>query len=282
MKIGILVDSGALTDVTELKGTSIDLIPLHVNLEDGTDFLDTVDNIFNNDVYNRLNNGEAIKTSMASPGELIEKYDAMLKSYDHILHLTITPNLSSMRESAKMVVRTEGYEGKVTVVEHNMAANAIKYLAFWLNDMISSGVTDPAEFQKAADDFYINAHSYIIPGDYKKLASGGRGRKVLLAFLSKLKMKILIEWAKEPKKLAMGGNFKGLFDKLKKQLTPDHLIIFAHTHKTTERTIALTKSYLEENKIEYITEVIPTIYPCHSGTETIGFITVNKKFLAKK
>src|SRR5699024_6455105 len=106
MKIGILIDSGgAITNEEILKTKNIDIIPLHVVLGDNTEFLDINENILKHNVFERVSNKEAVSTSMASPGELEEKYDEMLKIYDHIYHLTITPNLSGMKNTALMVDR---------------------------------------------------------------------------------------------------------------------------------------------------------------------------------
>jgi fatty acid-binding protein DegV len=101
MKYGILVDSGGIIiDDNAIKNTNIHVIPLHVILGDKTEFLDTPENIKKYDVFTRVSNKEEITTSMASPGELEVKYDEMLKKYDHILHITITPNLSGMKDVA--------------------------------------------------------------------------------------------------------------------------------------------------------------------------------------
>ncbi|KAJ3616596.1 hypothetical protein Zmor_011796 [Zophobas morio] len=193
MKIGILIDTGgAIFGDDSLKSTNIEIIPLHVILEDKTEFLDTPENVKSNDVFARVTNKENITTSMASPGELEVKYDEMLQKYDHIVHLTITPNLSGMKDVALMVTRDEKYENKVTVIDHFTAANGIRYTALKMNEAINDGIESIDELQKIADIASKEIFLGLIPGDIAKLNRGGRARGMVVGFLKLIKTQFLI------------------------------------------------------------------------------------------
>jgi DegV family protein with EDD domain len=279
MKYGILVDSGGIIiDDNAIKNTNIHVIPLHVILGDKTEFLDTPENIKKYDVFTRVSNKEEITTSMASPGELEVKYDEMLKKYDHILHITITPNLSGMKDVALMVTQDEKYTGKVTVIDHFTAANGIKYLALKMDEMIKSGITDLEEFKKIADVASDKIFLGLIPGDIKKLHRGGRGKGALISLLKFVKTKFLIQWGEKPKNIGISRTLKGIIEKTMtaghKMSGDDADIILVSTIQTDPAYIELAKKEIQQRGFTYTQENIPSIYGCHAGTETLGVIMI--------
>lgn len=263
MKIGILIDSGgAITNDESLKSTRIEVIPLHVILENKTEFLDIPKNIIDNEVFKRVSKKENITTSMASPGELEEKYDEMLKKYEHIVHLTITPNLSGMKDIALMVSRDEKYEGKVTVIDHFTAANGIRYTALKMDQAIEDGVDDIAELQKIADIASKEIFLGLIPGDIAKLNRGGRAKGMVVGFLKLIKTQFLIRWGEKPKNIALARSIKGIVDKAIdagiKMSGKDAKVILVRTLETDEHKILdPARNALKAKNIKFVEELIP-------------------------
>lgn len=283
MKIGILIDSGASLDETLLKDTNIHSIPLHVIMSDGTDLLDLPEILEKNNVFDKLNDKEQISTSMASPGELMQKYDDMLENFEHILHLTITPNLSGMNQTARMVVNSDEYRNKVTIIEHNLAANGITYLARTLDKMIKSGETDINKFQEFSKSMDDKVFLGLIPGDIVKLSKGGRTKSLLLSFLKMWKTKILIKWGEKPTKLGMARTFSAIVEKSFKEIEnisgKNPKIILVYSLKTSQKTIDSIRKALDGENIDYEIQYIPSIYACHAGVETTGIIAIPKELL---
>ena len=284
MKIGILIDSGgAITNEEILKTKNIDIIPLHVVLGDNTEFLDINENILKHNVFERVSNKEAVSTSMASPGELEEKYDEMLKIYDHIYHLTITPNLSGMKNTALMVSQDEKYTGKITVVDHFTAANGIKYTALKMRQLADKGITDPEEYKKVADEASNKIFLGLIPGDISKLNKGGRAKGILINLLKIIKTKFLIQWGEHPKNAGLSRTVKGIVKKATnigfEMSGNDAKVILVKTIKTNDELVETAKKELDANGITYTVELIPSIYGCHAGTETIGIIMIPQTLL---
>lgn len=191
-KIGILIDTAAGDDSELYKDTDIALLPLHIIFEDENDIIDTPQNLVQTDFYQRVEDGENVRTSQASPGELQAKYEEMLKTYDYIIHLPIPANLSSMYQTSLMIAKEFG--DKVKVIEHSMAANGIKECALVLDQQLKGGKLNSI---KAIEDFLktYEKEMYlgIVPGDLKKLARGGRAVGIVQTILNVFKTKVLIK-----------------------------------------------------------------------------------------
>lgn len=278
MKIGILIDSGASWDKNLLEGTNIETIPLHFNLEDGQDFLDTQEFIDKVDVFKRIDEKEKIKTSMASIGEVINKYDEMFKKYDHILHITIPPNLSGMRQTAILASQEDEFKGKVTVIDHSIAANAITYLARAFDLMIKNGETDIDTFKKVAQNATRDTLLILIPGDFARLNSGGRTKAMLVSILKLLKIKVAIRWGEKPEKFGTGRTLKIILDKIEDEIKNSTIsfgkFLLVHSQKCDKKYIEQAKEILNNLKLDYVITMIPNVYPIHAGNDTIGIIGI--------
>ncbi|WP_027063027.1 DegV family protein [Mesoplasma seiffertii] len=282
MKIGILIDSAATSNPKEIEGTQIEWIPLHVTFPNNTDMLDTLENIEKHDVLNRIANGEMLKTSQASPGELEAKYDEMLTKYDHVVHIPIPGNLSSMLQTAFMTARDEKYAGKVSVYDNNdIAAMGITEMALALNEKTISGELDTPE--KMLNYIEENKHATyvgIIPGDLKKLASGGRATGIIATVLNIFKTKLLIRWAAKPEKEAIGRTYSGLTEKviahIEKDYKDSYRLVFMSTPLTSAKTCANIRETLNNSNIKFTEAMVPSIYTVHAGVESVAFAIMKK------
>ncbi|SYV95350.1 degV-like protein, partial [Mycoplasma putrefaciens] len=196
VKIGLLVDSASTYDASIFKETNIELIPLHIVMPDNTEFLDTNSNVVDNKILERVANGENVKTSQASIGELEQKYQELLKKYDHVVHIPITKNLSSMLQTASLVSQDEKFIDKVTVYQNtDLAAQAISEIALRLDQALKDGsVSTVQQAIEFIDQNKEKVYVSIIPGDLKKLSSGGRATGIITTVLNIFKTKLLIVW----------------------------------------------------------------------------------------
>jgi DegV family protein with EDD domain len=190
-KYGILIDTGGGNNLKDYENTNIRVIPLHIIFEDGTDITDTITNLNKAHFYDRVKEGENVRTSQASPGELMEMYKEMLEEFEHIIHIPIAKNLSSMYQTATVV--SLEFPEKISVIEHYMAANGLKELALELNRQleINPKITLD-EIYRFLKDYEKNMYLGLIPGDLRKFDKGGRGSSTLKSMLNLLKIKVLI------------------------------------------------------------------------------------------
>ncbi|ALX70411.1 DegV family protein [Spiroplasma turonicum] len=286
MKIGILVDSSACFKIGEYNSKIIDVLPLHLIVDNENDFLDTEEIIEANNLSEELKSEKKKSTSQASPGELMVKYDKMLENYDHIIHISMPENLSSMMQTAFLVSSEQPYEGKVTVIKHSMASNALKYLALKFEQMINDGITDIEVFQKEAEEWENNSFLALIPSNLQTLARGGRAKMVILKFLKMVKAKVAIQWGRKPKKIGISRTYNSLFEKtvttINKELDSDfEVILIARKKEVNPKIVNTLKNYLKDNSMNYIEEEMSLLFPWHAGEDTIGLIAI-KKFLLPK
>lgn len=283
MKIGLLVDSSATANPIISKHKHIHVLPLHITGEGGFDMLDTAANIKKNQIYERLAGGETFKTSQASPGELAAKYDELLKKYNHIIHIPIPENLSSMLATAKMVANEDKYRGKVTVIHNrNLPAQGLRELVLRLESEIASGQLKTP--QEVVDAYHHHEPKYyvaIIPGDLRNLAQGGRATKIASAVLNVFKTKVLIRWQAHPSKEGISRTVTNLADVVLRHANQLHhrnfdLIVTAPLHYN-QKSLAMLREALDNRNIRYRIEEIPPLYPIHAGVNTIGFIVSPKK-----
>ncbi|WP_339020656.1 DegV family protein [Spiroplasma endosymbiont of Atherix ibis] len=286
MKIGILVDSSTGFIEKEHSTKNIKVLPLHLIVEDKEDYLDTPEEIKKNELIKILASGKKTATSQASPGELMNKYDEMLKEFDHIIHMTIPANLSGMHQTAVMIANDEDYKGKITVIENFLAANCAQLLSLKFDEMIKQGIDDPKKYQEESDKWTVGSWTAIIPSDLQKMSKGGRANSLLITMLKIFKAKVAIQWLAKPKKIGMGRTYRAVLDKmivsLRKEITEDFELLLVSLPEANKNHIEQIKSCLKTNSIEFKENKIPTVYPWHAGIDTIGLIAIKKTLLAKK
>ncbi|AGR42433.1 DegV family protein [Spiroplasma diminutum] len=286
MKIGILVDSSSGYNVSESKSKIVKVIPLHLIVNDKDDYFDTQEQVEENNLMKVLASGIKTTTSQASPGELMNKYDEMLKEFDHIIHLTIPSNLSGMYQTAVMTANDDDYKGKITVINHFLAAKCVELLVNKYEEMINQGITSPEEFQNEADKWAKGSWISIIPGDLKKFAQGGRANSLLITMLKMIKTKVAIQWLEKPQKIGMGRTYSAVLDKmissLKSTLSNKYKLFLVYLKEANDKVLEQVRSYLNENSVEFNESKIPNVFPWHAGVDTIALIAVDSTLLAKK
>lgn len=198
-KIAILTDSSAGFTTAEIKKLGIHVIPLHIILNNETDILDTKEEIKKYHFYKIVKTG-TIKTSQASTGELMAKYDEILKTYDEIIHYPIAEKLSSQYATAYTLSQDKQYLGKVHLVRNHTAAFALKTLVIYANELAKQNLT-VKEIITKTNALEQKTYMAMIPGNLERLSKGGRVGKVLLSLINLFKIKILIQWGEYPKKL---------------------------------------------------------------------------------
>lgn len=282
MKYGILVDSSARILESELVGKNIKSIPLVVIHNKTVEFDDTIENIESHKVYELIENGDDITTSLASPGKLKEFYLDMLKEYDHIIHITISEKLSGMIKTAFMVSKDEEIAGKVSIMDHATDGNMIKYLAFALDKKLQSGeLTEVVDIQKFVTEFSKNSAIMFVPGDIKRLAKSGRGGGVMVSVLAALNTKVAIHWTVPPKKIGMSRKIDGAVESILKyankiKIAANKDVLFVRSTVLKEKIRTSVVNTLNKNKITFREENLPTVFACHGGVNFFAIMFVPK------
>ena len=168
MKIAVLTDSSADISVKEAteKGIHVIRFPLVI---DGEEHVEAV-TITLEEFTKRMYDGALAMTSQPVVGLLLEKWDEMLKEYDHVIYACISAGISGAYETA--AVQARNYEGKVTVLDTCYVAYPMQTLCEEIQEMINQGYTPEEIKEKVESSEKMDA--ILIPGDLKYLKRGGR------------------------------------------------------------------------------------------------------------
>ncbi|APE75620.1 DegV family protein [Spiroplasma citri] len=278
-KIAILTDSSAGFKTAEIKQLGIHVIPLHIILNNEIDILDTEEETTKHNFYEVVKTGTT-KTSQASTGELMVKYDEILKTYDEIIHYPIAEKLSSQYATAYVLSQDEKYRGKVHVVRNHTAAFALKTLIIYANELTKQNLS-VKEIITKTNELEQKTYMAMIPGSLDRLSKGGRVGKVLLSLINLFKIKILIQWGEYPKKIGSSRTLNNLietlvetWEKFKKTFKINFQLFVLKTSECASKVWDNVTQKLNELKVNYHTENLANIFVAHAGLNTIAFIAV--------
>ncbi|PQP77973.1 fatty acid-binding protein DegV [Spiroplasma sp. ChiS] len=278
-KIAILTDSSAGFTTAEIKQLGIHVIPLHIILNNEIDILDTEEETTKHNFYEVVQTGTT-KTSQASTGELMVKYDEILKKYNEIIHYPIAEKLSSQYATAYVLSQDEKYRGKVHVVRNHTAAFALKTLIIYANELTKQNLS-VKEIITKTNELEQKTYMAMIPGSLDRLSKGGRVEKVLLSLINLFKIKILIQWGEYPKKIGSSRTLNNLietlvetWEKFKKTVKINFQLFVLKTSECASKVWDNVTQKLNELKVNYHTENLANIFVAHAGLNTIAFIAV--------
>jgi DegV family protein with EDD domain len=278
-KIAILTDSSADFTTAEIKQLGIHVIPLHIILNGEVDILDTEEETTKHNFYEVVQTG-ITKTSQASTGELIVKYDDILKTYDEIIHYPIAEKLSSQYATAYLLSQDKKYRGKVHVVRNHTAAFALKTLIIYANELTKQNLS-VEEIIAKTNELEQKTYMAMIPGSLDRLSKGGRVGKILLSLINLFKIKILIQWGEHPNKIASSRTLNNLietlvetWEKFKKTIEINFQLFVLKTNECASKVWNNVTQKLNELKVNYYTENLANIFVAHAGLNTIAFVAV--------
>ncbi|AHF58216.1 DegV family protein [Spiroplasma eriocheiris] len=278
-KIAILTDSSAGFTEEEIKKYQIHVLPLHIILNGETDILDNEQEVAANNFYEVVRTG-ITKTSQASTGEVINMYQELLKTHDEIIHYPIAEKLSSQYSTAYMIAQDDEFKEKVNVVRNHTAAYSLKQLVILAKDLADKGM-DSKDIIAETTKFENSTLMAMIPGSLDRLSSGGRVKKVLLSLINLLKIKILLQWGENPKKVASSRTINSLvesfIDLLKnftKKVKLKYELFVLKTSECSAKVWDAIVGVLNEHKINYHVEKLPNVFVAHAGLDTVAFVTI--------
>lgn len=179
MKTKIIVDSTSDMPVSWIEKYDVDIVPLHVNWDDGTSEDDNVrDEKSLKEFYERLGNAETLpKTSQPSILEFQNAYQkAIDEGYDSILVLTISTKMSGTFNSARLAAQE--FDIPIEVIDTKMASSIISNMARYARELLDKGMP-LEEVAKKVIEARENKrfHAIFFVSDFDFLAKGGRVSK---------------------------------------------------------------------------------------------------------
>lgn len=169
-KIAVLVDSGSDLDLEKAKEFGIYMMPFYINL-DGKFYREQVD-LKADEFYNWIKKHEKLpKTSIPSPGELIEKLDEIKNDgFEKLIIITISKNFTGFYNLCSQI---EYDNLEIEVIDSKSVALTTGLLAIYAKDLIKKGyefkeIVDRLEDKKKESKIFFTIDSF------KYLVAGGR------------------------------------------------------------------------------------------------------------
>jgi len=284
-KVGILTDSNSgITQAESLK-LGIHVIPMPFYINDELYYEDI--DLTQDDFYKKLTEGGDITTSMPITGNLMDKWDELLKSYEEIVYIPMSSGLSSSCATAKMLA--EDYDGKVVVVDNQRISVTMKLSALEAKKLADMG-NSAQEIHDALMSIKLDSTIYITVDTLEYLKKGGRLTPAVAAIGSLLKIKpVLSIYGEKLDKFAMARTMKQakqimidalLKDQEKLGLTDPNSFIISIAHTQNLEAAEKFKEELLEafpNREIWIDPLSLSV-SCHIGPGALA-CTISKKLI---
>ncbi|QIN46670.1 DegV family protein [Mycoplasma capricolum subsp. capripneumoniae] len=276
IKIAVLTDSsfdGKVSDYQDLY-----VIPLMILTQDNQTYYDD-ENLSKDKFYNLLNT-QVLKTSQASPGDMLKMWDELLTKYDQVVFLPISKGLSGQYNTFKMLQQTEEkYENKVFVCDTSAVSvvmqEVVNKVFMWIKEN-KTGQEISELVEKLADDFL----TYIIPKNLDALKQGGRISPAAAALAKILKITPILKYDGSIDKQSTARTFKKALKEslnlLKEQIQGLKTIDISYS-RTDEKTLEMIKTIIKEEQLEIRLESeLTNVIASHTGTDTIALVAWKK------
>lgn len=187
-KIAILVDSSADISNEEAKAIGVHVIRMPLTIGNETKM--ECDEISAEEFIEAMNNGIRVTTSQPILGDLIRKWEELLKEYDQVLYIPISEGLSGTYSSA--VTASADFAGQVYVTRSVLVSYPLQYIAQEAVKMANMGA-DIEDIKKMVElDHCVFA--VIIPETLTHLKNGGRISATVAALGNLLKIVPLLKY----------------------------------------------------------------------------------------
>lgn len=182
MKIAIVTDSSAGVSSQDAldKGIYVARMPLVI---DGREFMEESD-ISRADLVAAMRLGSSVKTSQPPLGQLINLFDSLLESHDHVIFLPISSKLSGTYQTA-MALRDD-YNGRLTVIDSLFVSAPLFRTTLEVKTLADSGMEPETIRELVEKESWMYAS--LIPDDIVYLKRGGRISSAAAAIANLLKI----------------------------------------------------------------------------------------------
>ena len=187
-KVAVMTDSNSGITQSQAKELGITVVPMPFYI-DGKLYYEDID-LTQEDFYRMLEKGGDISTSMPAVGDLIDRWEALLKDYDEIVYIPMSSGLSSSCATAKALA--QDYEGKVFVVDNQRSSVTMKQTVFEAMKMAEHGKT-AAEIRDILEATKFESTIYIMVDTLTYLKKGGRITPAAAALGTLLKLKPVLQ-----------------------------------------------------------------------------------------
>lgn len=277
MKVAISTESAADLPKELLEKYEISSLPFSVMLGDKVGF---DGDITGDEIISYVNAHKILpKTGAINEVQFEEHFTKLLKTYDAVVHFSLSSGLSSAFNNALAVA---GRLKNVYVVDSKLLSAGIGLLALYGKELADKGLSAQEIYNKCCDRVpYVQVSSELKRVDYLYLG----GRCSMLAFLGANILRIRPQILVKNGKLVAGKKYRGKFEHIVERYVRDVLNEFdnpdlskafvAYTsasQEIIENTVRMMKERGFRNV--YVTRAWATIVS-HTGEDCVGVYYIN-------
>lgn len=280
MRTAIMTDTNSGLNKTEADRLEVFVVPMPVIIDEQTFF--EGETISEKDFYEALSSGRKVTTSMPAPGDLLERWDFVLKQgYDEIVYIPMSSGLSNSCQAATVLAKE--YGKKVYVVDNHRISVPLKESVYTARKLAQQNVPGQ-KIRDYLEQDGLNASIYIAVDTLEYLKKGGRVTPAGAALASALNIKPVLTIQGE--KLDSYAKARGMKKALKKMMDALEMDIhhrFADA-SPKELPIGIAGTMLTGEEIKKLTETVQSAFlehqvhyeplslsiGCHIGPQAFG------------
>lgn len=283
-KVAILTDSNSGITQEEAKQRGVFVFPTPVYINDEI-FYEGVD-LTTDTFFAKQAEGADIKTSMPVVGDVIDKWEELLKTYDEVVYIPLSSGLSSSCETATMLA--EDYDGKVQVVNNQRISVTMKLSVYDAKKLADDGKS-ALEIKEILEKMKYDSTIYIMVDTLEYLKKGGRITPAVAAIGSLLKIKPVLQirgekldsfakarTVKQAKQIMMDAIAKDMDEVLGDPTGENTIIAMAHTQNDEEIQKFKEEALERWPDHDIFVDPLSLVVSCHIGPGALA-VTCTKK-----
>ena len=187
-KIAIVTDSNSGITQAQAKELGISVVPMPFMIEGETYYEEIT--LSREEFYKRLEENADISTSQPSPDSIIQLWDNLLNTYDEIVHIPMSSELSGSCQTAMMLA--QDYEDKVQVVNNQRISVTQRQATLDAVALAKEG-KNSKEIKDILEADKFNSSIYIMIDTLHYLKKGGRITPAAAALGTLLRLKPVLQ-----------------------------------------------------------------------------------------
>ena len=285
-KVAILTDtnSGIMPDEEEALGVYVVPMPFYIDEKEYLEFIDLKQDEF----YRLLKEDTSITTSMPGAGDVMDKWDELLKEYDEVVYIPMSSGLSSSCQTAKMLA--DDYEDKVQVVDNQRISVTMRLSVLEAKKLADEGKS-AKEIKDYLESTKMESTIYITVDTLKYLKKGGRLTPAVAAIGTLLHIKPVLQiqgekldqfskarTMKQAKSIMLDAIEKDLNERFKQPDGKGYVISIAHTDNPDAAEEFKKEAEARFPGHEVIINPLALSISCHIGPGSLA-ITATKSIV---
>lgn len=239
------------------------IIPSCIHDTSGNCYLDQI-TISNEEIYRRRNNGEKFKTSSPLMSSFIDTFQEKLKSYDEIVHFSMSSDISSGSMNSAVQVANLLDPDRIHVVDSRQGGPGGVLVLEIAHQLLEEGFSSEELITYMQEEIlpYIKT-TFLVPNPIGFLESGrNKTNSKKMAIWKELMVKMLVKRGTQFEVVLKDGALQQ--DKIHRYNKEDMYLSFVKKHlEKEEEPVLMTYGTTmgKKEKMDQVGELIKNLYP---------------------